>query len=120
MACVVTALRIVMPCRSPPPDEQVFEQSRREFASTKATARTTDAAVQVAAAGAAVSLGARYDLRLLSAASTSDDRRRLSPCSREGLSDLATGDVRPIGDLEPSARLPSGQALPCAIKLAMP
>jgi putative transposase len=69
----------------PASDKQVLEQSSREFTSTYTTTRATDAALQVARAGAAVPRDARHDLRSLQAAAPSDGGGRVSARSDEGV-----------------------------------
>ena len=101
-------------------DKQVLEQSCREFASSHATTRATDAEVQIVRSGPAISVDACHDLRPLQATSPSYDRSRLSTCSVKGIPDLATGDPRPPVSIIPviCSKLPSHVS--ASINLAMP
>ena len=83
-----------------------LEQSSREFASTHSTTRTTYAEVQISQPGTAVSVGACDDLRSLPAAAPSHGRSRLSTRSREGVPDLATGNLRPSSSVMARYRPP--------------
>ena len=56
--------------------------------------------------GTAVSVGACDDLRSLPAAAPSHGRSRLSTRTREGLPDLATGDLRPSSSVMARYRPP--------------
>ena len=91
---------------------QVLEQSSREFASTHSTTRATDAEVQNSQPGTAVPVGACDDLWPLSAATPSHDRSRLSTRSREGVPDLATGDLRPSSNVMARYRPPIARTRP--------
>ena len=58
----------------------------------------------------AVPVIARHDLRPLPSTSASDDRRSVSPRSRQGLPDLAAGDVCPNGSMNIHTVLPRHRA----------
>ena len=68
--------------------------------------RATDAEVQISQPGTAGSVGACDDLRSLPAAAPSHGRSRLSTRSREGLPDLATGNLRPSSSVMARYRPP--------------
>jgi hypothetical protein len=62
--------------------------------------------------GPAVPVGTRHDLRALPSAPAPDDRRSVPPRSRQGVSDLAAGDVRPNGGVNARAAPPLGRTRP--------
>ncbi len=105
------------PCpaaRCQTPDQPLFEQPGGEFASTDATAGAADATVQVTRPGAGLSLGARHHLRSLPATASSPQCCRLSACSDQSVSDLATGDVCPAGGIRlgtPASSAPTCSAI---------
>jgi hypothetical protein len=68
----------------------------------------------------AISCNPHPDLRSLSAAAPSDGRSQLSPRSREGVPDLATGDLRPPGSMMPPYRASIVRMRPVSVNLAMP
>lgn len=83
------------PAGCPASHEQIPQQQSRKFSPTDAPSRAPDAEVQVRQPGAAIPVSACDDLRSLSAATPSNERDRISPRSREGVRDLATGNLRP-------------------------
>ncbi len=94
-------------------DQPIPEQSRGELPQADATSRTPDAMLQVTRASSAVPVGARDDLWPLPSTSTPDDRRSVPPFARQGLPDLAAGNLCPDDSVKsPRLRL--------AIKLALP
>ena len=96
----------------------VCEQPRRGFASTDATARATDAPVQICRARAAVSLGPQTRAESLPGRATSPSVGAPPPASDAGVRRMGCGDVCLLND--EGYRAIEGSSRPPLINLTVP